>query len=201
MTSSPHTLRESFAFAHSQAVNPTQDWTGYCQMFVRSCWGIPALFGSAWAQWLGADDEDKHIGGDIHDAPVGSALCFKGSSPFGHIDHAAPEFKNGNCGAWSNDLVTYGHIDKVLREAPTTEWGQKYLGYLTAVNDYDLQLKKAAPPKPKQDKRYKSIEKAINRLEDHALKQARQDKDFSDVKQIQREIKDLKALYAKIRHA
>ena len=82
---SPRTYEEALEFARAQHNDASEDWTNKCLVFVRSSYGIGALFGSAWAQWLGADKEDRHEGGDPADAPLGSALCFKGSSPFGHI--------------------------------------------------------------------------------------------------------------------
>lgn len=193
---SPRTFDEALAFARAESADPTEDWTGYCQRFVRTAYGIPSLFGSAWAQWLGADPEDRHAGGDPSDAPAGSALCFKGAGPFGHIDLGARD----EARAWSNDLVTVGDIDNVDRTAPTTKWGQRYLGYLTAVNDYDLQLKVAGPPKPKQTKRYASVAKAIERMED-AVARAAELGEKRDARALRTELRDLRELYDLLRHA
>lgn len=200
MTDSPRSWSEALTYAQDQAARPSFDWTGYCQMFVRSCYGIPALFGSAWAQWLGADGEDKHVGGSPADAPVGSALCFKGTGPYGHIDLAARPFDNGAPAAWSNDLVTYGDIDKVFRSAPTSNWGQPYLGYLTAVNDYDLQLRANKPPKPKQTQRYHAVDKALNRI-GHALETAKAQHDAHDVRVLEREVERLTRMYENLRRS
>lgn len=198
MSESLRDFNEALAFARQESGNPSQDWTGYCQRFVRSCYAIPSLYSSAWTQWLGADSEDKHVGGSPSEAPIGSALCFKGSGRYGHVDLAARPFLTGSDAAFSNDLVVYGEIDKVLRIAPVTRWNQAYLGYLTAVNGYDLQLKVAKPPKPKQNKRYKAIEKAINQME-VALAVAKRQGDKKDVATFTAEIKQLKKMYAKAR--
>lgn len=200
MTLSPRNYKEALTYARGEHDHESRSWAGYCQMFVRTSYGIPSGFGSAWAQWLGADAEDKHAGGSPHDAPLGAALLYKGSSPYGHIMLAANDFPNDDCGAWSNDLVTTGKIDKVVREAPVTHWGQKYLGYLTAVNDYDLQLKVAKPAKPKQDKRYKSLALAIDRIED-ALLIAKKQKDKRDIEVLTKEVARLKRMYENRRHA
>ena len=197
MTEAPRALKERLAFARTEAQSPSKDWTGLCQQFVRMGAGAPPLFGSAWAQWLGADDEDKHVGGAPSDAPVGSAICYKGTGKYGHIVVAAVPFASGTPAAWSNDLVTYGEIDKVARTAATTHWGQAYLGYLTAINDYDL---KFPVPKPKQDKRYQSIDKAITRL-DRALEIAKAQKDLTDVEVLDSEIARLKRMYDRLRRA
>lgn len=197
MSESPRDFNEALKWAQSQAQNPTEDWEGYCQKFVRSCYGIPPLFGSAWAQWLGADDEDKHPGGNPADAPLGSALCFKGSGPYGHIMLAARDFKSGKAAAWSNDIVKWGSINKVHRTAPVTAWNQPYLGYLTAVNHYDLRLKDSKPPKPKQ-RPYENIRRAIGLLEG-AREVARRQNDTEDVKALAIEIRRLKRRYANLR--
>lgn len=199
MPLSPRTVEEALAFARAEHDNETQDWTNFCQRFVRSAYGIPALFSSAWTQWQGADPEDRHVGGSPSLAPLGSALCFKGSGPFGHIMLAARPV-NDVPGAWSNDLKRVGDIDWAPRTAPTSQWGQGYLGYLTAVNDYDLRLKEAKPPKPKHTKRYEAIAKAIDRMET-ALATAVGHKDIRDAKVIRAEIERLKEFYAELRHA
>jgi hypothetical protein len=198
VTAAPRTLPEALAFARSQRDHPTQNWHALCQSFVRQCWGIPALFSSAYAQWVGADEADKHRGGSPDDAPMGAALCFKGSNPFGHIDFAAHHFPSGNSAAFSNDLIRDGRIDKVHRSAPTTVWGQTYLGYLTAVNDHDLNLHAATPkPRPKQV-RYKAVSLAIDRIDD-ALTTARKQGDKTDVAAFTAEAARLKALYVRLR--
>lgn len=200
MTASPNTYLEALDFAQREAQAANQNWSGLCQKFVRGCYGIPPLFASAWAQWLGADPEDRHPGGTPSAAPLGSALCFKGSGVYGHIMLAARAFPNGVPAAWSNDLVAWGRIDKVARTAPSTEWAQGFVGYLTAVNGYDLQLQVAKPPKPKQDKRYEAVAKAIGRIE-AALETARKNHDWDDAKVLRAEVRHLKRLYEELRHA
>lgn len=196
---SPRTQGEALAWARAQVVNRSQDWTNYCQKFVHDAYGIPALFSSAYAQWLGADPADRFPGGNIDDAPVGSALCFKGVNPFGHIDLAAHPFQSGNTGAFSNDLLREGYIDKVHRDAPITVWGHRYLGYLTAVNGYDLQLHKPhAHPVPKQQVPYRGIEAAITALEG-SLATAGTQHDPGDVKALRAEVGRLKKMYGKLR--
>lgn len=203
------TVNDALLFAqhqHTKLVLPADiarqgwhDWEGACQAFVRSCYGIPALFGSAWAQWLGADTEDRHPGGNPSDAPLGSALLFKGAGPNGHIDLAARMFPSGSSAAWSNDLLRHGQIDKVTRNAPVVKWAQGYLGYLTAVNDVDLPLHNpVAVAKPKSARRYIAIDKAVGRLE-NALTTAKAAHDSADVKALTKEVADLKHLYATLR--
>jgi len=197
---SPRNWDEALKYAQVQDLRPTQDWTGLCQMFVRSCYGIPPLFSSAWTQWNGLDPDDKHPGGAPSDAPVGAALFYKGSGIHGHIMLAGRPFAKGTPAAWSNDLVTTGKIDKVARTAPTSAWNQKYLGWSDAVNDYDLRLKTAATPRPKQDKPYKGIGRAIGILTDSRAV-AKAQKDVADVKAFDKEIVRLKKMYADMRRS
>jgi hypothetical protein len=200
----PHVTSVDFLGAlhneQQEHLNPTQDWTGFCQKLARSVYGIPALFESAWAQWLGADDADKHVGGDPNKAPAGSALLFKGSGPFGHIMIAARPFADGTPSAWSNDLVREGKVDQVHRTAPIEHWGQAYLGYITAINGWDLDLTHGAPPKPKQDKHYKAIERAVKNMQ-RALVVAHEHHDKHDVAAIHNQIDRLKHADQVLRHA
>lgn len=148
MNRAPNTVGQALTFAQKQSLHPTRDWKGYCQMFVHDCYGVGGGYASAIAQWHGAPADHKHIGGDPDTAPVGSLLCFVRSNGtgFGHIMLAANDFPNGTAGAWSNDLVRTGKIDKVARTAPITEWGHKYLGYIWTVNGVEIVL---PHPKPK----------------------------------------------------
>lgn len=197
MPTAPRTVPQALAFAKAEHDNETQDWTNYCQRFVRSCYGIPALFSSAWAQWVGADDEDKHPGTDPSLAPVGAALCFRGGT-YGHIMLAAHP-ADGVDRAWSNDLVRQGDIDIVRRTAPVLQWGHVYVGWLSAVNDYDLNVPTGKPPRPKEDKPYRRIEIAIGRLE-RAAENALKLNERRDAKVIRAEINHLREVYAELRH-
>jgi hypothetical protein len=194
VTDSPRTYEQALEFARHEHERESQDWDGMCQKFVRTCYSIPALFASAWAQWNGADPEDRHPGGKPADAPLGSALCFKGTSPFGHIMLAARDN-----GAWSNDVKRQGDIDWCTRSFPATHWHQNYLGYLTAVNDYDLQLREAKPPRPKQTKRYEAVARAINNI-DTAIENAKKRDDWKDVKVLRAQRNELRDLYELVRH-
>lgn len=195
---SPVDYVKALANERAQHDHPTQSWFEMCLALCHTVYDIPALFPSAYASWLGADPDSKHPGTDPSKAPVGAALIFKGSSPFGHIMIAANP--NGSVsGAWSNDLVRKGGVDYVHRTAPTFVWGQKYLGYMTEINGYELDLTHGAPPKPKQDKHYKAVEQAIVRLEaarDHAKAQH----DQHDREALNKQIQSLKHLYSVLRH-
>lgn len=198
MNSTPVDYIAARNFYIGQSKHPSQDWTNFCQMLARMAYGIPALYGSAFAQWLGADS--KHPHNDLSSAPVGSLLCTKGSNPAGHIFYASRPFASGTPAGWSNDLVVTGDVDKVSRQAPHDHWGHKNLGHILEVNEHELDLTHGKPPKPKQNKRYLSVKVAIDKME-HARDNAKASGDRHDVRLLNREIHDLKVLYSNIRHA
>ncbi len=206
MSESPRSVEQALNWFQAEkhrpfgsAPTPSGNWGGYCLMDCRISYAIPALFGSAWAAWLGADDEDKHPGSDPSKAPLGSALIFQGGS-YGHIEIGARQTPTGDSGAWSNDLMRYGMLDHVPRTLATKKWGQKYVGYLSAINHWDLRLAEDKPAVPKQDKQYKGIERAIQKME-NARDKALDQKDMADVKMIREELARLRKMYRTMRHA
>lgn len=198
MTETPVDYRQALHFYQQQARNPTQDWEAFCQMLFRLAYQVPALYGSAFAQWQAADH--KVVTTDLDSAPVGAGLCTKGSNPAGHIFDAAYPFRSGLSGAWSNDLVVTGKVNKVHRNAPMIHWGHSPLGYVLEVNEYELDLTHGKPPKPKQNKRYLAVKVAITKME-RSLETAKRQKDAHDVRLLTKEIKDLKVLYSRLRHS
>lgn len=191
MSLSPRTTSQALDRAQAEWRSRSQNWTGMCQKFTRTVYGVGPGFATARAQFLGCDPEDRHIGGHPEDAPVGSILHFKGGSEgFGHAELAAPDFPDGSDGAWSNDLVKTGYIHKVHRNAPVTRWSHVYTGYCTAINDVDLRMP--------QKSHYAAIRKAINRLE-VARENAKAQSDASDVTVLTAEINRLQKMYDTLR--
>lgn len=191
MSLSPRTTKEALAAARAEHAHPSQDWTGECQHFTRFIYQIGPGFGSARAQFLGCDPEDRHEGGHPADAPIGSILHFKGGSKgFGHAMPAAHDFPNGSPGAWSNDLLRTGFIDKVNRNAPVTKWKQEYTGWCTAINDVDLRMP--------QNQVYSALKAAIGRI-NVALETAQAQSDADDAKVLTAEIARLQNMYDTLR--
>lgn len=189
------TVEEALEFARAESTNRSRDWTRYCQAFVRSCWGLPAFYSSARAQWLGAAKDDRHEGGDPDDAPVGAALCWA-SSPHGHISLAGRTPKGGSVkGSWSTDIKRRGWPDWCPRDAPRSQWGQPYLGFLTSVNGWDLRLETPdARPEPQEPARYLQVQKAGDRLA-QALATAQRRGDDRDAVVLTRELARLRRIY------
>lgn len=190
----PRDWEGAMAFARNQSVSPSREWTNLCQMFVRMAYGVPALYGTAYTQYLALNDDDK-ITGPIDEMPVGTILHSKGPSVFGHTWIAARDFANGTPGAWGTDMVEVGDVDKFRRDAPISVWGQDFKTGAREVNEYDVTLK---VPKPKQNKRYEAIAVAIEKME-RAEETANRQKDWADRRLIRKEIRRLKAMYAEMR--
>lgn len=122
------TPEQAIEWARQQHYNPSQGWTGLCQMFVRSAYGLGGGFASASAQWRGA--QHRHRTSDGNKAPRGVAFCWTGGSRgFGHI---VLSVGNGLC--WSTDVVRTGHVDLVRINEITQRWGQHPEGWIEDVN-------------------------------------------------------------------
>lgn len=207
MTNTPVDMEAALLWYRRQAVDMqvpaelhSNTWLNYCQAAAHYAYQVGSGNGSAYAQWLATSPEHRHPTTNLHSAPVGSFMCTKGSSPFGHIFIAAHPFKDGHDGGWSNDLVVAGNIDKVAREAPHLIWGHRNLGWIEEINGFVLDLTHGKPPKPIENKRYKRIARSINLLEG-ALETARKDGDRGDIRLIKEEIAAQKDLYGKIKHS
>lgn len=210
MTDTPRDFEGALKYAREQAqqLDPPDKygstWHNDCQAFVHVAYGLmTGGFASAYLQWLGADEEHKHRTGDLSDAPLGALLCSKGSTAAGHIWLAARPMRSGRPGSWSTDFNThvFGGVAKVNRNTPRDRWGHRNLGWITTVNGYALDLTHArAVVKPLQNKRYQRIDAAISNLQ-RAHETAVADRDQHDQDLIEAEIKRLKSLYSKIRHA
>jgi hypothetical protein len=148
MPTTPSNFQDALAYARAQHrfLNPPSNygstWEGDCQAFCHCAYG---LFGggepSAYAQWQALHPKQRHATSNTARAPLGALLFSKGRTPFGHIMIAARPFRDGTPAAWSTDLWETGRVGKVPRTAPHTEWGHEILGWGTAINGYDLDLK------------------------------------------------------------
>lgn len=196
----PRNAPEAITWYAGQHTNPAQDYHALCLQFSRLGRDIPAQQPYAYAGWLAVDDDSKHVGGNPDDAPLGAFLFFKGVPLFGHIMPGTRDFPSGRGGAWSNDLVRDGQIDKVLRTAPVTRWGQRYLGWTSELNGYDLQVGKVAPPKPKDTHPYKALERAAHNI-GVALDTAKAEHDAADVEKLRALIKRTEVLSHKLKHS
>jgi hypothetical protein len=128
------------AYALGQHYHPYRSWYRDCQMFVRSCLNVGALYGSAESGYY--HTRYRHSTGT---PPPGVPVWWTDGG-FGHVALSAG---GGYC--WSNDYVRQGRIDKVPISSITRHWGKRYRGWSEDINGvriYRVAPKKAAPKKP-----------------------------------------------------
>lgn len=210
MTQTPNDFEEALAYLRGQAahLNPPlkygANWHNDCQALAHVEYGVMEGGNpSAYAQWLATPAEHKHRGGDPDDAPLGALLCSKGSSPFGHIWTGGRPLGSGAPGGWGPDMNpgTFGGIAKFERSAPMDVWGHTYLGWISEINGFALDLTKARQPaKPIENKRYKRLARSINLLEG-AIDVAKKDHDKRDIEALRKQLASMKVLYKKIKHS
>lgn len=209
MTTTPRDFEQALAYLRDQArhMDPPakygNDWHNDCQALAHVEYGVMEGGNpSAYAQWLATPAEHKHVGGDPAKAPLGALLCSKGSSPFGHIWTAARPFDSGTSGGMGPDMNphVFGGVSKFPRNAPMTVWGHRYLGWITEINGFSLDLTHGQPAKPIENKRYKRLARSIDLLE-ASVKVAQKDHDKKDIEALRKQIREMKALYKRIRHS
>lgn len=211
MSDTPRDYEEALLYLRQQAHHlspPPQyglTWHNDCQALAHVEYGImEGGNGSAYAQWLNTSPANRHPGGDPADAPLGALLCSKGSGPFGHIWTAARQFRRTDTdGGWGPDMNPneFGGVSKFRRDAPMTVWGHTYLGYITEINGWELDLSHTKKkPKPLQNKRYLRLQNIIE-MYDRSIETAKKDRDKADVAALRKQQRAAKALYSKIKHS
>jgi hypothetical protein len=116
-------------FAKGQVTNPTPppgetDWFGWCLVFVRRCFNVGPMYGSAEKGYFGTDF--KH--GTSGTPPLGVPIWWTN----GGDGHVAISTGDGNC--YSTDIKRRGKVDKVAISYITRTWGQKYRGWSEDIN-------------------------------------------------------------------
>jgi len=116
-------------FARGQVTNPTPppgqpNWFGWCLVFVRRCFNVGALYGSAEKAYLRTDF--KH--GTSGTPPLGVPVWWTN----GGDGHVAISTGDGNC--FSTDIKRHGKVDLVAISFITRKWGQNYRGWSEDIN-------------------------------------------------------------------
>ena len=114
------TLKKALAWAEGQRQNPTQNWSGLCQKFARSCWDINPGYPSAIAAWNAQAAKYKHSDRNV---PPGALVYFSG----GQYGHAT--FSAGGTKIYSTDILRRGKVDLVDISTIEKKWGLRYLGW------------------------------------------------------------------------
>lgn len=118
--------RQAIEWGRAQIANRTRDWTGYCLIFVRSCFGVGAMYPSAITAWDGA--KRKHQTDSPGSIPRGVPVFWRGGK-YGHI---ALSLGNGRC--ISTDAKRRGWPDVVSIDSVTRSWGYDLLGWTEDLN-------------------------------------------------------------------
>jgi hypothetical protein len=99
-----------------------------CLVFVRTMFGVPALFNSAADAWRGA--KFKHPVSSGMQVPRGAPVFWTGGSHgFGHI-----AIGTGNGACWSSDAGGQGHTAKVNIDELTVHWNLDFQGWAEDIN-------------------------------------------------------------------
>lgn len=97
-----------------------------CLQWVRMCFGIAALYGSARIAWSHVPVHLRHGG---HEPPPGVPVFFQ----VGKYGHVALSVGGGWC--ISTDILRDGKADRVRIDLITARWNAKYLGWTETLND------------------------------------------------------------------
>jgi len=133
------TVQEVMADARREIANPSRNWKGLCQGFVRTQYGVQAWAPSAAAAWAKIPRQHKHIGGTPSQAPRGACLYYvnKSGKGFGHVMIAAG-IKTRNK-AIGTDYQRQGKPDYCPRTIPN--WGNlKYVGWSAWTPEGELHV-------------------------------------------------------------
>ena len=123
------TGRDAVDWAKDQVTDPTppageDDWFGWCLVFVRRCFNVGALYGSAEKGYYGTDFMHSATG----TPPLGVPVWWTNGGD-GHVVISAGQ---GYC--YSTDIKRHGQVDKVAISYITRHWGQHYRGWSEDIN-------------------------------------------------------------------
>lgn len=127
------------AWARDRIATPGQDWTRLCLKFVRSAYGLPAVFPTADAAWSAA--QHKHETKDAASIPAGVPVFW---SP----NHVALSIGRGRC--ISTDAKRRGKPDIMTIDSLTSAWNLELLGWTEDLNGTRVWSAPAAPNRVQQ---------------------------------------------------
>ena len=129
-------LQKALTWAESERKKASQDWSGLCQKFSRSCWDINPNYGSAIIAWNAQKPEHQH-----HDrTPPAGALVYFAGGQYGHAT-----FSKGGGKIYSTDILRKGKVDLVSISTIEKKWGLRYLGWTDTQGKIVLPVGPAEP--------------------------------------------------------
>lgn len=117
------------AWAEDQVTRPSQDWRQLCLKFVRTAYGLPAVYPDAGTAWDRA--EHKHETTDAASIPAGVPVFWRTPSRFDHV-----AFSTGGGWCLSTDARRPGRVDRVRIDSITTSWDAQLLGWTEDLNGH-----------------------------------------------------------------
>ncbi len=140
------TAREAIEFARAADKSMQTPYPRLCLRFVRKCWGLPAVYGTAKEAWQKAEVKHKYTG-DTEDIPWGAPVFSRPPNapkddPW-HVFICGGHDKKGKRIFRSTDILTRGGVDVIHITAITEKWGQEILGWSEDLNGYKLNLPKS----------------------------------------------------------
>lgn len=128
MGEAPWIKGHPFRYAQEQHSAPSRDWSGWCLVFVRSCYGVGPLYPSAAEAWWHA--AHKHRAAEPETIPRGVPVFWTGGSHgFGHV---ALSRGDGSC--WTTDLIRAGKVDVAPINKVHARWGLELRGWTEDLN-------------------------------------------------------------------
>ncbi len=118
---------QAIAWAKAQSTKPSRSWHNLCQLFVRSCFGVAAKYGSARLAWQGA--KRRHETTDAASIPAGVPVFWRTGTVNWHVAISAGD---GYC--WSSDIGGKGKVGKIGIAALSRAWDATLLGWSEDVN-------------------------------------------------------------------
>lgn len=124
-TTTVRTKRQAIEWGRGVMRSRQTGWAGLCLKFVRSCYGIEALYPDAITAW---DEAVKRHRCSIDEAPRGYSGFFRG----GEHGHVVLLLGRGRC--LSNDTGDLGTINVARLADIEAAWGYVFLGYTDDLN-------------------------------------------------------------------
>jgi hypothetical protein len=113
--------KDAIAWGRAQITDRSRDWTGWCLVFVRSCFGVGAVFPSAIAAW---DNAKKKHHDPSSKVPRGVPIFWRGGK-HGHVALSL---------GISTDARRRGWPDVVTIDSISQSWGYEFLGWTEDIN-------------------------------------------------------------------
>lgn len=116
---------DAIKWGRAQIVDRARDWTGWCLVFTRMCFGVGSMYPSAITAWEGAKKKHPVKSSEV---PRGVPIFWRG----GKHGHVAISLGNGRC--ISTDAQRRGWPDIVQIDSISQAWGYEFLGWTEDLN-------------------------------------------------------------------